>query len=242
MKIGIMQPYLFPYIGYFQLMELVDIYVIADEVQYIKQGYMNRNFLLPASHDEEKHRFTFSVQKDNRDKLVKERSFSGKLETEREQLLCYLNAVYRNAPYYRQTMEVLNKILFYEDRNVSKYLSNSIMKLAEYLGITTEIHIQSEIPDEGIHRQCQDRNDRIFAIAQYFGANHYINSIGGLALYRKEAFLTHALKLSFIKRGGIRYRQFTEVFVPDLSIIDVMMFNSVEEIQVLLQNYEFVEE
>lgn len=242
MKIGMMQPYLFPYIGYFQLMALVDVYVIVDEVKYISKGFMNRNVLLPAPGQKEPRRFTFSVQKDSHDKMIKERFFSEKIVEDRKKLLYYLNTVYRKAPYFQQTMEILNDILFYDDRNMSKYLGNSLMKLAEYLGIKSRIYILSEIPDACIHTEFHDKNDRIFTIARYFGADHYINSIGGQKLYRKEVFEANALRLDFIRRGEISYKQFSEPFVEDLSIIDVMMFNRIEEIRELLQRYELVEE
>ena len=230
MKLGIMQPYLFPYIGYFQLINAVDNFVVYDDVQYIKNGWINRNAVLQSGGNASSAQFTFSVRHDSFEKNINERYYSDAFPIEAKRFLKTLYYTYHNAPYYADTVELIQEILAYNDRCVSQYNTYSLQKISAQLGIKTKFLQSStlKIPSE------LKAQDRVLWVCNHLGATTYVNSIGGQSLYCKEAFADERLALHFLKVGDISYQQFNSVFVPNLSIIDVMMFNSPQEIGDLL--------
>jgi len=233
MKLGIMQPYLFPYIGYFQLINAVDVFVFHDDVQYIKRGWINRNTILYSGGNMPSTLFTFSVKYDMFGKKINERQYSDVFSTEAKRLLKTLYYTYHKAPYYADTIELIREILTCNDRCVSQYNTYSLQKVAEYLGIKTRFLLSStlKIPPE------LKAQNRVLWLCKYLGATAYINAIGGQNLYSEETFVREGLQLHFLKAGDISYQQFGDVFVPNLSIIDVMMFNSPQDIRDLLEVY-----
>ena len=82
--------------------------------------------------------------------------------------------------------------------------------------------------------------ERTIDICKRLDADQYINAIGGQKLYSKEVFKKHGIKLNFIKTDLVEYRQFHNEFLPNLSIIDIMMFNSKKEIKEMLQKYVLI--
>lgn len=238
-KLGAMQPYLFPYIGYFQLMNEVDIYVIADAMQYMKKGWVNRNYIRNEDMMDKKRLFVFSLVSDDYKKNINERFFSEDFELQKKKFLKQMYYIYHKAPFYTQTMELLKQILEFKDRNVASFTINSIMNTAKYLGITTPIVKLSEISLEKANEKI-NRSERIELLCKHFGADEYINAIGGTKLYDKNWFLKHGIKIYFLETGDIKYQQFGEEFVPNLSILDVMMFNSVEVIRGMLKQYRLI--
>jgi len=141
---------------------------------------------------------------------------------------------YRKAPYYDNGYELISEILSYEEPNLSKYVLNSIVKLNEYLDIKTEIISTSAIyPKHNLKGQ-----DRILDICEQEGAEAYYNPIGGMELYNREAFKLKNINLLFIKTTPKSYDQLhVEEFIPNLSIIDVIMNNSVSEISSMMKEY-----
>lgn len=236
MKLGIMQPYLFPYIGYFQLINAVDNFVVYDDVQYIKNGWINRNAVLQSGGNASSTQFTFSVRHDSFEKKINERQYSDAFPIEAKRFLKTLYYTYHNAPYYADTVELIQEILAYNDRCVSQYNTYSLQKISAYLGIKTKFLQSStlKIPSE------LKAQDRVLWVCKHLGATTYVNSIGGQSLYCKEVFTGEGLILHFLKVGDISYQQFSSVFVPNLSIIDVMMFNSPQEIGDLLNTYTLI--
>ena len=234
MKLGIMQPYLFPYIGYFQLLEKVDRYVICDNVQYTKESWINRNRLLADSRTSNDTYFTFSVKKGDRNALICERFYSDNMEKDKEKLLHILQFVYKKAPYFSEVFPLVEEWLRYEEHQVGKFNTHIIKKVAEYFDIQTEILVSSDIKDEDYKKEAYKRQDMVKYMCHYFGGDEYINAIGGTVLYSKEDFEKDNIKLGFIKTDDIHYMQFSKEFVPNLSILDVMMFNSREEAKALL--------
>ena len=232
MKLGIMQPYLFPYIGYFQLMAAVDIFVVYDNIKYTKKGWINRNRMLLNGKD-----VTFSVPlKSASDSLdVCERELAANFN--RGRLLDQIRGAYRRAPYFEQTFPLIEQIMRHEDTNLFRFLRHSIIKTCEHLGITTEIRISSDIAiDHGLKNQ-----DKVLALCSAVDANVYVNAIGGMALYTKETFLEKGIELKFIESKPFHYPQFDNEFVPWLSIIDVMMFNPLDTIRVGIKtNYALI--
>ncbi len=229
MTIGIMQPYLFPYIGYFQAIKAADKYVIYDDVQYIKGGWINRNNILIGR---QKTLFTISLKDASANKLINEIEISDDFE----KFLKTLSMAYSKAPYKDQVLALLRDICAHSDKNLARFTGNSLIKIAKYLGMDTEFIYSSDLrKDNNLRAQ-----DKVLAICEELGADKYINAIGGQELYSKDDFRAHGITLNFIKSLPISYKQFNSEFVPGLSIIDVMMFNTPEEVNVLLNNYELV--
>ena len=83
------------------------------------------------------------------------------------------------------------------------------------------------------------RNEaRVIGINRALKATHYVNPVGGIDLYSKEFFSKNGLKLLFLKSHEIKYKQFNDAYLPGLSIVDVCMFNKIDDIQTFLNQYE----
>ena len=233
MKIGIMQPYFFPYIGYWQLLNLVDEYVIYDDVNYIKRGWINRNNILLNG---QAKMINLHIKDASQNRLIKDTQVSQTTEDTRK-LLATIEQAYKKAPYFEPVYHMLEESLNYEETCLSDYLAYQIKTVKEYLGIRTKLLLSSEIEKDDSLRG----ESKIIAICKKREAGCYINAIGGMQLYKQENFCKEGLKLQFLKTDEIAYPQFKNDFIPYLSIIDVMMFNSVEEVRKLLQKYTLVE-
>jgi hypothetical protein len=220
MRLAIMQPYFFPYIGYFQLIAAVDLFIVYDNIKYTKKGWINRNRMLQNGKDA---MFSLPLKSDSDYLSVRERELA--VDFNRDKLLNQFEGSYRRAPYFAETFPLVEQIVRYEDGNLFRFLHNSIVKTCEHLGITTEIGISSSIAiDHDLKNQ-----DKVLALCQAAGASTYVNAIGGMELYSKETFLENGIELKFIQSKPFEYPQFDNEFVPWLSIVDVMMFNSKEE-------------
>jgi len=229
MKVAIMQPYFFPYIGYFQLINAVDEFVIYDDVNFIKQGWITRNSILV---DKKIYNIILQVESASSFKKIKEITI-GK---NNKKLLKTIQQEYKKAPYFGVVFPIIQEILSNNESNLAKFLIFSLREIADYLRIDTVFKISSEI-DKKDELKGQEK---VIAICKQLGATNYINAIGGQELYDKVSFNHHQISLNFIKTEPIQYAQFDNDFIPWLSIIDVIMFNSVEETKLLLNKYELV--
>jgi hypothetical protein len=219
--IAIMQPYFLPYIGYFQLMAAVDLFIVYDNIKYTKKGWINRNRMLQNDKDV---MFSLPLKSDSDTLDVCERELAA--DFNRDKLLNQFKGAYRSAPYFAQTFPLVEQIVRYKDRNLFRFLHHSLVKTCDHLGITTEIRISSSIAiDHDLKNQ-----DKVLALCTAVGANTYLNAIGGMELYSRETFREKGINLKFIQPKFFEYAQFGETIVPWLSIIDVMMFNSRERI------------
>lgn len=229
MIVGSNQPYFFPYIGYWQLMNLADVYVISDSMQYIKKGYINRNYILVEG---KKHLITLEVLGVKTEKLINEVTVGNN----KKKILNTIFHAYKKAPYFNEIFPMIENIMNYEEKNLAKFLGHSIKKIAGYLDITPKFIYLSDLQgDTPLRAQA-----RTIDICKRVNADHYINAIGGQELYSKEDFAEEGIKLSFLKSNPIEYKQYDNEFVPNLSIIDVMMFNSKEETKKMLDQYTLV--
>lgn len=220
MKIGIMQPYFFPYIGYFQLIKSVDAFVVYDNIKYTKKGWINRNRILLNGKEAI---FSLPLKKDSDSLDIRERELAA--DFNRDKLLNQIKGAYRRAPYFDQTFPLIERIVKYDDTNLFGFLHNSIVAICKHLLVDTEIIVSSGIDVD----HCLKNQDRVLALCEALGASSYVNAIGGMALYSKEAFSERGVELKFIKPRLFTYPQFSNEFVPWLSIIDVLMLNSAEE-------------
>lgn len=229
MKVGIMQPYFFPYVGYWQLLNIVDTYVIYDDVNYIKQGYINRNSILING---EEKRLTMEVIGASSNKLINEIEVGNN----RKKLLKTIDMAYRKAPYFEAVFPVIQMILESQEKNLARFLGNSLKQVSKYLDINTNIIFSSDIDKDNTLKA----QDKVIDICQKLNATQYINAIGGRELYDKKKFQSKGIDLKFIQMGTIEYEQLNQDFVSFLSIIDLMMFNSKPITKKLLNRYEFL--
>lgn len=233
MKIGIMQPYFFPYIGYWQLLNLVDEYVIYDDVNYIKRGWINRNNILLNG---QAQRINLHIKNASQNRMINDTQLS-QTEEDTRNLLATIAQAYRKAPCFEPVYHMLETSLKYNETGLADYLAYQIKMVRDYLGIQTKLLLSSDIPK----KEDIKGESKIIHICKNRGADCYINAIGGMELYHQENFRKNNLKLQFLKTDDIVYHQYKGDFTPNLSIIDVMMFNTVEEITDLLQKFTLIE-
>lgn len=234
MKVAIMQPYFLPYIGYFQLMSSVDKFVIYDNIEFTKKGWINRNRILVNGADSF---ITLPLKKASDFLDVRERFLADFWPDERKKCLNRIREAYRRAPYFDLTMPLVEGIFNSEEKNLFDFIFQSVQKLKNHLGVETELVISSQVE---INHELK-ASEKVISICKKLGADNYINSIGGLELYNKDEFEVHQLKLQFIKSNPISYQQFGNEFVPWLSIIDVLMFVNPEIVEKSIKGgYEFI--
>ncbi len=231
MKIAVMQPYFMPYIGYWQLINAVDRFVLLDDVNYITRGYINRNSILVNG---KTFRFTIPIKKASQNKLIMNTMLNYDIK-EKNNFISTLYNAYRKSDYYEEIMPIMEEIIHYEEEDLTKFILFSIEKVMEYLKINTPILLSSKI-----EKQFELKGeDRIIAICQKLGADTYINPSGGRMLYHRDRFIKENIELYFLDSmlGEIEYKQNTEKFIPNLSIIDVLMNASGYEINEMMKKY-----
>lgn len=234
MKLAIMQPYFFPYIGYFQLMSSVDTFVVYDNIQFVKKGWIHRNRILVNGDDSF---FTLPLKKDSDFLNINDRFLAESFEVEKLKLIRKIEGAYKKAPFFNDVYPIIIDILNYENTNLFSFIFNSIEKLISYLSIEVKLIKSTNL---NFDIQGFKGQDKVIEICKVLGTNVYINAIGGVELYNKQLFANEGIELKFIKSGNINYKQFKNDFIPGLSIIDVMMFNSKEEILRMIASYEFI--
>ena len=216
MKAAIMQPYILPYIGYFQLIEAADVFIVYDNIKYTKKGWINRNRFLSNGSDA-----LFSVPlKSASDSLnVVDREVSPEFAPDK--LLNQLKEAYRRAPFLDSTLELLRSVLLQEERNLFGFLKHALDQTCAHIGITTPFVVSSTLDvDHTLAGQ-----EKVIALCRAVGADTYINPIGGTTLYGHDDFAQAGIELRFLRSILSPYPQFPAEFVPWLSIIDVLMFN-----------------
>lgn len=226
-----MQPYLLPYIGYFQLIGAVDEFVVYDNVKYTKKGWINRNRFLsnggPAT-------FTLPLRKDADHLDIAARRIAD--DFNRAKLLSQLREAYRKAPYFDATYALIEEIANLPETRLFEFLLRGLQLTCDHLGLSTRLRVSSSI--EADHRMRGQ--ERVIALARATGADCYLNPIGGTELYSRAAFAEAGLDLRFLRARPMEYPQFGAAFVPWLSIADVLMFNGAERTRDLLQDYDLL--
>ncbi|PXY44072.1 WbqC family protein [Flavobacterium hydrophilum] len=234
MKLAIMQPYLFPYIGYFQLINAVDAFVVYDDVNYIKQGWINRNNILVNNVS-----FLFTLPLANASSFATINSI--KIDKKEYQIwvrkfLKTLEQSYTKAPFFLEVFPLVKDLLESDNEKMVELINKSLFSITKYLNIKTRIITSSDI----FNNNFLKGKERVVDICIQEKATDYINLIGGQELYSKDFFSNENIDLHFIKTNEIKYQQYNDNFVPWLSIIDIMMFNSPNEINVMLNNYQLI--
>lgn len=232
MKLAIMQPYFFPYIGYFQLIKAVDKFVAYDDVTYIKQGWINRNRILANGAP-----LIFSVPLSGagshvliRDVKINMNLFSAW----RTKFFKTVEQYYKKAPQYEQVLPLLQDVLVGQPTHISHLALHSVKLVCSYLNIDT--YIMETAVSYGNNDLKSE--ERVIDICRQECTDIYVNAVGGQNLYSSDKFKANGINLQFIKSKYVSYNQFKAPFVPWLSIIDVLMFNSYESVQNILCEYE----
>ena len=232
MRVAIMQPYFLPYIGYYQLIAEVDMFIVYDNIKYTKKGWINRNRMLLNGADA---KFSLPLKKDSDTLKVVERELAA--DFNRDKLLNQFKGAYASAPYFSKISQLLERIMRNEETNLFRFVYQSIVETCAYLGIETKIRSSSEI-DADHELKAQDK---VIALSRAVGADCYINAIGGTDLYDRDAFRAQGIELQFLRAKPFEYAQFGAPFVPWLSIVDVMMFNALEQVCAAVRDgYELV--
>jgi len=213
-----MQPYFFPYIGYF------------DDVNFIKRGWINRNRILING---KPSYFTVQLNKASQNYLINEIT----INDNRSKLKKSVELSYKKAPQFNDVWPIIEFCMNVEIESVSELAMVSVKEVCRYLDIKTELEISSELYPE---TKGMDRAERLLAICKKNNADTYINSIGGESLYSKEVFKKQGVKLLFIQSEKINYSQNIPEFLSNLSIIDVLMWNSKSVVKDYLTKYQLI--
>ena len=232
MKIAIMQPYLFPYLGYFQLIAAVDKFVILDDVNFINKGWINRNKIMING---KSSMFTLPLEQASQNKLIKDIKVA-KDKRWTDKFLKSIHMAYKKAPHFEAVYSLVKKCMEREEKAISDLIYVGILDICEYMGIQTGIEPHSSVYlTEGLLGQ-----DKILEICVQSGASHYINTMGGQGLYDKDKFKEKNIRISFISPVLNPYNQNCPDFVEGLSIIDVLMYNSKEQVKLQLENFKLL--
>ena len=234
MKLGIMQPYFLPYIGYWQLLAAVDKYVVYDDVNYITRGWIHRNRILI---DGKPHYINLPLAGASQNKLINQVKVTAD-EKLKDKVLKTIYMAYHKASRFDMVFPVMEHIMKNEETNLAGFLLNSIREICEYLDIGTELILSSDMEKDNRLKG----EEKILHICKILHADEYYNSIGGTKLYSGKQFANKNIRLAFLKPEQIKYKQFGDPFIENLSILDVLMFNKKEQIKEFLRIYELVEE
>ena len=233
-----MQPYLFPYLGYFQLIAAVDRFVVYDDVSFIKNGWINRNRILgggAAGREPEPAYFTVPLEGASSFKAIREVGVSPDPRW-RAKLLKTLAQTYARAPCFREVYPLVESVLGATEARVSALAVASLRAVAAYLALEAEF-----VPSSAAYENGELRGqERVLDICRREGATTYVNPSGGRELYARDAFAARGVTLRFLEPQLRAYPQLRPPFVPGLSIIDVLMFNPRDRVRELLDDYRLV--
>ncbi len=232
-KIAIMQPYIFPYLGYFQLINSVDEFVFYDDVNFIKKGWINRNNILLNN---QKFMFTIPCIKISQNKLINEVKT---IENQQglEKILKMIKNAYYHAPNFDIVYPMIEQRIMMQNTNISDMAVGSVNDVLSYLDVNKDVYCSSKLE----YNRNNDAQGKIISICNCLNANEYINMVGGRGLYNNSDFLMQNISLKFLKPTLSTYKQFTSDFISGLSIIDVLMFNSKSDILSMCNNFELID-
>jgi len=222
MKLGIMQPYLFPYIGYFQLINHVERWIAFDDVQYISKGWVNRNRIIHPDNEKQWQYITVPAKKHSRSTKINEIEITDNVDWKSE-IIGKLSIYKKKAPNYSITKEFVEECLSFDADNLSDFIINAIRQTCAYVDINTKIDVQSEMGL--VIQDVAHPGQWALKISEQCGASEYVNPYNGASIFAKQEFDARGIKLRFLKSRLSPYIQRQGFFTPGLSIIDVLMWN-----------------
>jgi hypothetical protein len=232
LSVAVMQPYFFPYLGYFQLFAHVDVFVVHDDAQYVKQSWINRNRFLDRG---AAAYFTLPVSGGSHRQLICAKRLHEPRRNQRK-LLAKIQDAYHAAPQLDWICALLEPLFPGADETIASFNVRALRALRELLGLRTRIVLASE----QAYPHFRTAQERVIRICLEEGGSRYVNPIRArsLGLYDAATFRTAGLELSYLGLDPeLRYEQNGGPFVPDLSIIDVLMFNSLGQTRELLDRF-----
>lgn len=230
-KIAIMQPYFFPYIGYFQLINAVDKFIIYDDVNFIKQGWVNRNRILIGG---KPNFITVPVKNISSFVKINETEIATNNNWQKK-MLKGIQLTYSRSLSFQKVFPLLEAVILSHSKTIAELATHSIKQVCNYLAITTPI-IENVDDYKNSHLQS---TDRVLDICFQEDCDTYINASGGVELYNQQDFSQKNLQLKFLQPNLITYPQQNNAFVPFLSIIDVLMHNTKSQVRAYLTEYQF---
>ncbi|MBP3984519.1 WbqC family protein [Pseudoxanthomonas helianthi] len=229
-RVAIMQPYFYPYVGYLQLVDAADFFVFYDDVHFIKRGRIHRNNILVNGQE---HGFTVPIAGASQNKLILETNLHD-MDRWRTQFLRQLTHAYSKAPFFGDAMGVIEAALQSSPRSIADLAIASVVGIHTYLEKPLNWVRSSEFSPE---THGMEKSQRLIEITKKSNGSRYVNTPGGKKLYDRLHFLEHGVALSFLRPEIMEYRQYGDLFVPGLSVIDLMMFNTPERIRDMIANY-----
>jgi len=237
MRVAIMQPYFLPYLGYWQLINCVDLFIVFDIVKFKKKTWICRNRILHPNPAKEFQYINIPVKGYNSCKLIKDIKINYELNWS-ETILGKLS-VYKmlKAKYYNQVIILLSEIFLYKFDFLVQLLIQCMISVCNYLGISFEYKLASEIKYD--KELVEGPGDWALAISKSIGAKEYVNPYGGYKIFDEKKYKKNGISLKFLLPKLRRYRQsWRREFIPGLSIVDIMMFNTIDEIRFML-NFDY---
>ena len=226
MAVAIMQPYFFPYLGYFQLVQAVDHFVFYDDVMFIKKGWINRNRILMQGNE---FLFTIPLEKQSQNKTIRESTVSWGKEFPNK-FMNQLDSAYKKAPNYTEVRDLVEQVLNRKFESLADLASESVQATWTYLGL------EKKLVSEDLSRA-----ERLIEITKSLGESSYINAVNGQELYEKGFFKEKGIDLYFLKPNLNPYPQGnTKEFVNGLSMIDVLMWNKKEDVVQWVENFQLI--
>lgn len=232
MKIAIMQPYLFPYIGYFSLIKNTDYFVFFDTPQYIRKGWINRNRILGTNGTDVY--FTVPVEKCARETPINKVKISCN-ENWKEKWMGQLTIYKKRAPYYSKIISLVQDILNVKTQYISELAINSVVRTCDYLGMNFHYDIFSQMNLPLFEVKAPD--EWALYITKEMKYDTYVNPPGGKSFFDASKYKKVDIELEFLTQEIKKYNQRVKEFVPGLSMLDVMMFCTPEEILRMMDSY-----
>lgn len=232
MKVAIMQPYFMPYLGYLALINYVDDFILFDTPQFIRHGWIERNKLLKL--DGGTMYVKVPLVKHTRDTKIKYVCINNELKWQTK-IISQLDHYKKNAPYYKSVIALLHEIFDEEYSSIVRLNMKSLQVLCNYIGITTPISIWSE--KQVAIDEVKAPDEWALNICKALKYDAYVNLPGGRSFFDAQKYEKEGICLSFLELEPIQYKQFSNAFVPFLSIIDVLMFNDVCQVKKMLKNF-----
>lgn len=232
MHVAVMQPYFFPYIGYFQLMHAVDCFVFYDDAQYMKGGWVNRNRILHAGAP---RWWTYPVAREDYRLPISKRRYDRSAAHDRS-LLDKLDTAYRRAPRHAEARAAVEHAMEGDEAGVAALNEQLLRRTAAGLGIACDFVRSSQVE----HDRSLAGEARVVDLCRRLGATRYLNPMGGRALYHRDAFAAAGMELGFLQPRPRPYGQFGQPHVPFLSVVDVLMFNPPPAARAMLDDFDLL--
>ena len=231
-SVAVMQPYFYPYVGYFHLIKSVETFVSFDDVNFIKKGWINRNQILSNGAS---IFFNLPIREMSQNKKINE-SYIHEPETSKKKVLELIQNSYRKAPFFSESIEKIEELIMIPDENIAVYNTKNLAGFSNYLGLSTKFLLSSEIPH---HNELRGQ-EKILDLLKHLQAKTYVNAIGGQDLYQQREFNQVGIELRFIQSKKVQYTQFSNEFIPYLSILDALMFCGIDRLKSFIDDFDLI--